>query len=176
MESNAYFDKQEEKTMDLLYEADTEVDFETYMAYNKSVAKLSHRTEALIIICVLCFLASVVSLFRGNFERFSFFLMLGMLYPSLNVLLKNQMLKSAWDSNKTLQGHKTHYLFYEDHMEMSGEFGNSSYKYSDLYKIIEGKTVFCFMTANNLGHVLNKTNCSDELMEFIRSLEGSVIR
>lgn len=84
------------------------------------------------------------------------------------------MVKSAWDSNKTLQGHKIHYSFYEDHMELEGEFGNSIYKYSNLYKIIEGKTVFCFLTANNQGHVVNKMKCSDELIEFIRSLEKEI--
>lgn len=59
-------------------------------------------------------------------------------------------------------------------MEIEGEFGNSIYKYSDLYKIIEGKTVFCFMVANNMGHVVNKIECSDELSEFIRSLEKQI--
>ncbi|MBQ8540645.1 MAG: YcxB family protein [Clostridia bacterium] len=61
--------------------------------------------------------------------------------------------------------------FYEEHVESEGTKGTTKFLYKNLYKVVETKTSFYIMMGNNMGFIVMKENCSEELCEFIRNIK-----
>ena len=57
------------------------------------------------------------------------------------------------------------------HFVSKTEKSESIVEYDKLYKIIETKTNFYLMIADNQGYIVSKANCSQELIDFIISLK-----
>ena len=61
--------------------------------------------------------------------------------------------------------------FYEDHFETRNLVTHSSYDYSKLRGVTETVTNFYIMIKSNSGVIVQKKNCSGELIDFIKKLE-----
>ncbi|MDL2310997.1 YcxB family protein [Peptostreptococcaceae bacterium OttesenSCG-928-C18] len=61
--------------------------------------------------------------------------------------------------------------FYKDRIRFSTKVSNSEYKYDLLYKIIETRLNFYIMLTDTQGIIVQKENCSNEMLEFIRHIK-----
>ena len=61
--------------------------------------------------------------------------------------------------------------FYESQFISKTEKSEVIVKYEELYKILENKTNFYLMIADNQGYIVSKANCDNELIEFIHELK-----
>ena len=65
------------------------------------------------------------------------------------------------------------YKFFSDYFEIETENTNARTRYSDLYKIVETKENFYLCVSINRFHVIIKSNCSAELISFLRDLAAN---
>ena len=71
-----------------------------------------------------------------------------------------------------MHGMVNHYLLYEDRIEQVNSLGTVSVKYDQLYRILENKSAFYLMVANNQGILIDKEKCSAELLKFLEELKS----
>lgn len=85
-----------------------------------------------------------------------------------NYLVKGS-LKKNWETSKYLQEISfLRYEFYEDYMVQITCFGTLKFSYYLVNKVYENNEFFCFMLARNQNMFVEKAQCSDELIQFIR--------
>lgn len=82
---------------------------------------------------------------------------------------KKSNIKNYWDTNKLMKNKIEKYSFYNHCFKSSSKIGYSEINYDKLYKIVETDSNFYFMIAINQGFIIVKDDCSDELIDFIRS-------
>lgn len=60
--------------------------------------------------------------------------------------------------------------FYSDHLENDNDYSHSKFEYSMITRVHETERNFYIMISGAGGIIIAKQNCSDELMDYIRSL------
>ena len=101
------------------------------------------------------------------------------LSPSILKWLENKSLQALKKSaEKTYNSndfkHKNSlwsYSFFDDHLEEKDENSYDKLEYSMIRKIIESDSNFYIMKSEKQGYIIVKSNCSPELIEFIKSLK-----
>lgn len=64
-------------------------------------------------------------------------------------------------------------LFFDDHVTKNNALGGTVINYSDIDRIVETKTNIYLMTGKSRGIIIEKNNCSDKLLDFVRALKQS---
>lgn len=77
----------------------------------------------------------------------------------------------SWMSNKQIKNCVGKYRFYPDRVDVFGSWGKTCVPYDKLYKILETGKHFYLMIAKNQGYILCKSDCSRELIEFLKGKE-----
>ncbi len=85
-------------------------------------------------------------------------------------IMNKVRVKRVYDSNRAVRNETYKILFNEDALEVKSQNFNLTIPYKDLHKIIETKTNFYLMAAENQGVIIIKANCNKKLIDFIRSL------
>ena len=80
--------------------------------------------------------------------------------------------KKVYESNKMLKDITLNYEFYEEYFEQKNTVGNTKVVYDKIYMIVETDTNFYIMIARNQGYIVNKGNCSQEFIGFIRKIRS----
>ena len=80
-------------------------------------------------------------------------------------------IKKTYESNELLKDIEQTIEFYEKHFVAKSDKSETTIEYDKLYKVIENKTNFYLMIADNQGYIVSKANCSEELIDFIIALK-----
>ena len=153
--------------MGSLYKTYTINTFDEYKRFSKILFMNKKNT---VIIC----LVSVFLIFAGIVLNNWFFIAFAFLYPALVTLMHNLRVKNIFKTNKALKDVTVDFEFYDTFFTTSFENGTTNLEYTKIYKIIETKTNFYLMIANNQGYVLCKNNFPDGLEDFLRNLKNSL--
>lgn len=70
-----------------------------------------------------------------------------------------------------MQNTAVQFSFYDDYIYQVDYTGTSTVKYADFYRILESKNGIFLMIAKNQGFSINKADCSEELLEFLRNIK-----
>lgn len=97
---------------------------------------------------------------------------IGISFPLLLELRLKHQAKEVFEKNKETQNLVMELDFYQDHYEQTSQLGNTSVRYSQLYKILENKTNYYLMISPYLGSIVLKDNCSPDLIEFLNAQKG----
>ena len=157
--------------MEPLFTTQTAYTLEEYKKFNQKLL-LGKK----IVLYILAFLILVLILITAMTTRNSSIIVLGLLWLICALILlpiaQNSALKKAYYSNRTLQKSGLYtYNFFSNHLEAKTAKSFSSVEYCDIYNILESKTNFYIMIAINQAYIINKSNCSPELIEFIKNLK-----
>ena len=165
---------------ELLYQTEMEYTYDNYLKLSlfhfgkKSKLKIIKRI-LLIFIIVFGFLSAVFALLIGNgylflYVLFIIYLIVAISFMTvLNKFLAKLSLKKTWKTSKYLQEISfLRYEFYEDHMIQITSFGTLNFPYYLVNKVYESNEFFCFMLVRNQEMFVEKAQCSDELIQFIR--------
>ena len=79
-------------------------------------------------------------------------------------------MNKAYNSNKLLQNNTTRFAFLEDRFETNSGRGSTVIKYDELYTVLETDTNFYLFISNKQAYNIIKSNCSEELIQFLKGL------
>ena len=154
-----------------LYEADSEYTYEAYEKYSKTLGRKINHFNTYRIVMTTGFLAlAVIWYFLGNMQLALILFFAGLCLPFALTLKQNQAIKKGWNSNSAIQGLKSHYEFYSDHMEQKNSTGNLKLEYSKIYRVVETEDAYYILVGRNQGMMIQKKDCSQELCEFLTKL------
>lgn len=152
--------------MEPRYQTNVRITYEEYKKFGLAIQnKMNHLPFSLLVIAVLMCLLAYLSSNIG-------FVFAAIAVPIAFCFFYARTIKRTYESNKSMQDLNSSYLFYGDHLEQVNEMGRSVIEYSKLYRVLETKTNFYLMIAKNQGCIILKENCSEELVSFLRTLQG----
>ena len=82
----------------------------------------------------------------------------------------------SWKKNTLMKNSEEYYRFYTDRLEVVHSVGRSVIPYDKIYKIIETGQNFYIMVGQGQGLILCKSECSDELIRFMKEKKAIVAR
>lgn len=154
-----------------LYRTETVYTEAEYLRFAKTVQRKVGRAWLKAGLCSLCFLVLGLLSWADSRTMACVYVVAALLFPFLLQFSMDRRLKKAYASNQSLQGMHYELRFYADHLETSGSIGFSTLPYAKLYRILETETNFYLLVSRNQGVVLQKENCTPELIQFVRGLQ-----
>ena len=159
--------------MEPLFKTQTAYSFEEYSKYNKSVLLKQKGLKAIMItLPVLYVLLMGVVLYATKEPSTVFVLVLALLLSAVIFIASfKKSVKKTYYSNKAITSCVADFEFFDNYVREKTENGETKLEYSKIYKIIETKTNFYIMMSVNQGFIIVKANCTDGLIDFIKSLK-----
>lgn len=125
---------------------------------------------------ILLIVALEASLFTSYFmlkERF--FLIYALIFPFILYGAIRFTINNKYKKEAKFLGVESIINFYEDSIEQINQYASTKIPYKDLYKLIETKTNYYFLTGTNTGFNIIKANCSPELIDYIENNLKNII-
>jgi len=153
--------------MEPLFKISQEYTLEEYKKFTNAVLKWNRIITGAFL--WFAFLSGVLLISFNGFSNEACFLIL---FPIIYVILRKLGVKRYYNSNKILKDITEEYEFYEEYVIAKNTNSEARIEYNKLYKIIETKTNFYIMIAQNQGYIISKKICSEELVKFLNGLKG----
>ena len=159
--------------MEPLFKTQTAYSFEEYSKYNEAVLLKQKGFKAVMItLPVLYVLLMGVVLYATKEPSTVFVLVLALLLSAVIFTASfKKSVKKTYYSNKAITSCVADFEFFDNYVREKTENGETKLEYSKIYKIIETKTNFYIMLSVNQGFIIVKANCTDGLIDFIKSLK-----
>ena len=139
--------------------------YEEYKRFSLTIMKKALTKSAIGLVILLLFAAILLGM--DNFKLAALLCIFIPLYIFMLVLKVNKQIKKTYESNELLKDITQTIEFYEKHFVAKSDKSETTVEYEKLYKVIENKTNFYLMIADNQGYIVSKANCSQELIDFI---------
>lgn len=155
------------------YEATTIYTFEEFKRFSKFIA--AKRLLKCDIIVVLTYLVIAgFSLWQGNYPAIFIYLAIIPIMLVSSRLFLNFGLKRIWKSNKDADGLETTFTFNASNFRQKNKLNDVTTSYDKLTQIAETETNFYLMVDENRGSLINKKDCSPELIDFLRQRAAKI--
>lgn len=155
--------------MEPLFKISQKYTFEEYKKFTNAVLKWNR-----IIIGIFLWFAFLSGVLLIGFNGVSSEACFLVLFPMIYVILRKFSIKRYYNSNKILKDITEEYEFYEDYVIAKNTNSEAKIEYNKIHKIIETKTNFYIMIAQNQGYIISKEICSEELIEFLLRIKMEV--
>jgi len=153
----------------MLHKTSVRFTYEEYKRFSLTIMKKALTKSAIGLLILLLFAAI---LFGMNNPKMSALLCaFVVLYTFMLIFKINSQIKKTYESNELLKDITQTIEFYEKHFVAKSDKSETTVEYEKLYKVIENKTNFYLMIADNQGYIVSKANCDNELIEFINKLK-----
>ena len=153
----------------MIHKTTVKFTYEEYKRFSLTIMKKALTKSAIGLLILLLFAAI---LFGMNNSKLSALLCaFVVLYTFMLVFKINSQIKRTYESNELLKDITQTIEFYEKHFIAKSDKSETTVEYEKLYKVIENKTNFYLMIADNQGYIVSKANCSGELIDFIIALK-----
>jgi len=156
--------------MEPLFKISQEYTFYEYKKFTKAVLKWNRIIVGAFL--WFAFLSGVLLIGFNGISNEACFLVL---FPVIYVILRKLSIKRYYNSNKILKDITEEYEFYEDYFVAKNVNSEAKIEYNMIHKVIETKTNFYIMVAQNQGYIISKEICSDELVEFLKELKAWLV-
>ena len=153
----------------MIHKTTVKFTYEEYKRFSLTIMKKALTKSAIGLLILLLFAAI---LFGMNNSKLSALLCaFVVLYTFMLVYKINSQIKKTYESNELLKDITQTIEFYEKHFVAKSDKSETTVEYEKLYKVVENKTNFYLMIADNQGYIVSKANCSGELIDFIIALK-----
>lgn len=153
-----------DKSAKLLFEQRNTIPSEQNSNMKKALTK-----SAIGLLILLLFAAILFGM--NNSEMSALLCAFVVLYTFMLIFKVNSQIKKTYESNELLKDITQTIEFYEKYFVAKSDKSETTVEYEKLYKVIENKTNFYLMIADNQGYIVSKSNCSQELIDFIMKLK-----
>ncbi len=155
------------------YTATTTYTFEEFKRFSKHISKKRLRKCDIIVIATYLVIAGL-SLWQQNYQAIFIYLAIIPVFLAFSRIFLNLGLKRIWKSNKDADGLKTTFTFRLSDFRQKNKLNDVTTNYGQLTEIVETETNFYLMVSENRGSLLNKKDCSEELIEFLRQRAAEI--
>ena len=153
----------------MIHKTTVKFTYEEYKRFSLTIMKKALTKTAIGLLILLLFAAI---LFGMNNSKLSALLCAFVVIYTFMIVFKiNSQIKKTYESNELLKDITQTIEFYEKHFVAKSDKSETTVEYEKLYKVIENKTNFYLMIADNQGYIVSKSNCDNELIEFIHKLK-----
>jgi len=149
----------------MLYQTSIKFTYEEYKRFSLTIMKKALTKTAIGLLILLLFAAILLGM--DNFKLAALLSVFIPLYIFMLVIKVNKQIKRTYESNELLKDITQTIEFYENYFVAKSDKSETTVEYEKLYKVIENKTNFYLMIADNQGYLVSKANCSKELIDFI---------
>ena len=153
----------------MLYKTTVKFTYEEYKRFCLTIMKKALTKTAIGLLVLLLFAAILLGM--DNYKLAALLCAFIPLYIFMLMLKVNKQIKKTYESNELLKDITQTIEFYEKHFVAKSDKSETTVEYEKLYKVIENKTNFYLMIADNQGYIVFKANCSKELIDFIIALK-----
>ena len=153
----------------MIHKTTVKFTYEEYKRFSLTIMKKALTKTAIGLVILLLFAAI---LFGMNNSKLSALLCAFVVIYTFMIVFKiNSQIKKTYESNELLKDITQTIEFYEKHFVAKSDKSETTVEYEKLYKVVENKTNFYLMIADNQGYIVSKANCDDELIRFIGNLK-----
>jgi len=151
----------------MIHKTTVKFTYEEYKRFSLTIMKKALTKTAIGLLILLLFAAVLLGM--DNPKLAALLCAFIPLYIFMLVLKINKQIKRTYESNELLKDITQTIEFYEKHFIAKSDKSETTVEYEKLYKVIENKTNFYLMIADNQGYIVSKANCDNELIEFIKT-------
>lgn len=157
--------------MEPKYTAETSLELEDFRRYAKIMQESKKRGLLVTVLALLWIAGSgIVNLRNGHGSRGIFMLCVVIICPLIYLFTARRQSRRYYEKLRA-EGSTSFTLdFYEDHFTTKGTQRESDYAYKDLQALIETPTDFYLEVAAGHCVIVQKRNCSEELIAFLHDL------
>lgn len=154
------------------YTTTTSLDLEEYRKYVKTMQGNQLKNNVIAIVaCIWLLAAGAFNVYNGRTILGFFMIVVGIGAPILvRVGAANQTVRD-FDKIMEAGGGNFRVRFYEDRFETQNDTSHGVHEYSKLYNVIESDSAFYLEIEQGRSVIIQKKNCSDELIAFLRTLK-----
>ena len=153
----------------MIHKTTVKFTYEEYKRFSLTIMKKALTKTAIGLLILLLFAAVLLGM--NNSKLAALLCAFIPLYIFMLVFKVNKQIKKTYESNELLKDITQTIEFYEKYFVAKSDKSESTVEYEKLYKVIENKTNFYLMIADNQGYIVSKANCSQELIDFIVKLK-----
>ena len=153
----------------MIHKTTVKFTYEEYKRFSLTIMKKALTKSAIGLLILLLFAAILLGM--NNSKLSALLCAFVVLYTFMLVFKINSQIKKTYESNELLKDITQTIEFYEKHFVAKSDKSETTVEYEKLYKVIENKTNFYLMIADNQGYIVSKANCDDELIRFIGDLK-----
>ena len=148
-----------------LFKTSIKYTFEEYKGFTKAIYRYVYKVHIMLLVIIVALL--ILFAITKNFMA----ILAAVAFPLFFVYFMNREIKKVYESNRVLKDNFSVFDFYDKYFEQTNAVSHSVVKYSDIYKIVETDKNIYIMVAKNEGYILLKSNCSKELIEFLKNIK-----
>ena len=148
-----------------LFKTSIKYTFEEYKGFTKAIYRYVYKVHIMLLVIIAALL--ILFVITKNYMT----ILAAVAFPLFFVYFRNREIKKVYESNRILKDNFSVFDFYDKYFEQTNAVSHSVVKYSDIYKIVETDKNIYIMVAKNEGYILLKSNCSKELIEFLKSIK-----
>ena len=148
------------------YKATTIYTFQEFERFGKTISAKRLRICDYIVVITYLVIAAI-SFLQNNYSALLIYLIIIPIMMIGSRIFLKLGFKRIWNSSKDADGLETSFTFHFSDFRQKNKLSDRTIRYSDLSEIIETDTNFYLMLGKNQGSLLNKNDCSEELINFL---------
>ena len=160
--------------MEPLFTTETSNTLDEYKKYHEAVMKRikPHYKRNNVISVLLMLLCTLIFLVVGKYKYAIIWLISVVGVTVTTTKNVNKEIKKSWESYYATSGTTVKFAFFEDRIEIKDSNCSAVFPYEKFYDLIETETNMYLMTAERMGYIIMKVNCSRELTDYLRAKLG----
>lgn len=154
------------------YTTETDLSLDEYKKYVRKMqgSQLKNNIMA-IIACIWLIAAGAYNIYNGKTILGAFMLIVGIGAPILVKVGSNNQTERDYARIKEAGGNRFRVRFYDDRFETQNDTSHGVHEYNKLYDVLETEENFYLEIEQGHSVIIQKKNCSDELIAFLRTLK-----
>lgn len=154
------------------FTTETNLDLSDYRKYVRTMQGSQTKNNiASIAVCVFLVIAGIYNVSSAKTMLGIFMIVVAVAAPILVRVGAGNQIQRDFDKLSEAGGTHFHVRFYEDRFETQNDTSHGVHEYQKLYKVVETDDAFYMEIEKGHSVIIQKKNCSDELIAFLKTLE-----
>ena len=157
---------------DVKFMTQTILDLAEYNKYVKAMQGSQLKNIAIAVAaCIWLLAAGAYNISKGSTILGIFMIVVGIGAPILVRVGANNQTERDFEKIREAGGANFRVRFYEDRFETQNDTSHGVHEYKKILNVIENDTAFYLEVEKGRSVIIQKKNCSEELITFLRTLQ-----
>ena len=157
--------------MEANYKSETHLELEDFRRYAKTMGGQPRGLLITVIVLLWLLYSGVTNLRSGRLAMGAMMVAVVIICPLIYLYTSRRQSEKYYQRLKETGGTDFTVFFYEDHFETQSQNGQGNYAYKDLKNMVETDTDFYLEVEAGHCVIIQKKNCSQDLVGFLHGLK-----